>query len=254
MESNRTRCFDVCSSTLSWTQIAVTAREDRGALVSAAARSATQWIGVGAEDREKALRELLDLADALRPDPGRELSLTEKVSAIHRNLREAGIPHAIGGAVALGYYGEPRSTGDIDVNVFVPTDRWSEIGEALELLRIDTRVDGTELKRFDEIQLDWESDLLHLFFSTDALHERMSEDIRLVPFDGATIPIVSPEHLIVRKAQLDRTKDWPDIEQILVAAWPLDFEEIETWLGRLVGRDDPRMKKLREVKSSLSLA
>lgn len=228
--------------------------EEPGALVSAAARSATQWIGVGAEEREKALRELLDLADALRPDPGREFSLTEKVSTINRSLREAGIPHAIGGALAVGYYGEPRSTGDIDVNVFASSDRWSEIRDALKPLKIDTQVDEAELKRFNEIQLEWESNLLHLFFSADALHQRMSENIRLVPFDGATIPIVSPEHLVVRKAQLDRTKDWPDIEQILVAAWPLDFEEIETWLTRLIGDGDPRLEKLREVKSSLSLA
>ena len=34
-------------------------------LVSDAARAATQWIGVGAEDRATALRELLELADAL---------------------------------------------------------------------------------------------------------------------------------------------------------------------------------------------
>jgi hypothetical protein len=34
-------------------------------LVSDAARAATQWIGVGAEDRANALRELLELADAL---------------------------------------------------------------------------------------------------------------------------------------------------------------------------------------------
>ncbi|HEX5989284.1 MAG TPA: hypothetical protein VFY75_03605 [Solirubrobacterales bacterium] len=34
-------------------------------LVSDAARAATQWIGVGVEDRATALRELLELADAL---------------------------------------------------------------------------------------------------------------------------------------------------------------------------------------------
>ena len=39
--------------------------------ISDAARSASQWIGVGSEDRANALRELLELADALpiRPRP-----------------------------------------------------------------------------------------------------------------------------------------------------------------------------------------
>jgi len=39
-------------------------RDSKG-LVSDAARAASQWIGVGAEDRGNALRELLDLADAM---------------------------------------------------------------------------------------------------------------------------------------------------------------------------------------------
>jgi len=38
---------------------------DSRGLVSDAARAATQWIGVGADDRAHALRELLELADAL---------------------------------------------------------------------------------------------------------------------------------------------------------------------------------------------
>jgi replication-associated recombination protein RarA len=38
---------------------------DPKARVSDAARAATQWVGVGAEERGNALRELLDLADAL---------------------------------------------------------------------------------------------------------------------------------------------------------------------------------------------
>lgn len=38
---------------------------DPKARVSDTARAATQWVGVGAEERGNALRELLDLADAL---------------------------------------------------------------------------------------------------------------------------------------------------------------------------------------------
>ena len=81
----------------------------------------------------------------------------------------------------------------------------------------------------------------------------MRSHIRFVPFNGDMIPIVAPEHLVVRKALLDRSKDWIDIEQILVATDPLDLGEIEDWLERMVGADNPRMKKLAEVKAELSL-
>jgi hypothetical protein len=224
------------------------------ALVSDAARSATEWIGADFKERDKGLRELLTLSDALRPDPEPGPSFPEKVSAVHRCLRGGEIPHAIGGALAIGYYGEPRSTLDIDVNTFVPPDHWCDVYETLEPLGIDMKIDEAGLERDGEVKLGWGSNFLHLFFSCDPLHEEMSRSIRTVPFNGSTIPLVSPEHLVVRKALLDRTKDWLDIEQILVATSPLDLQEIERWLEQIAGIDDPRLAKLRRTKSALSLS
>jgi hypothetical protein len=200
---------------------------DPDALASDAARSATEWIGADPEEREKALRELLVLTDALRPDPEPGLSLPDKVSTIHRCLRDQEIPHAIGGALAVGYYGEPRSTLDIDVNVFIAPDRSCDIRQVLEPLEIDMEIDEAGLEGTGEAKLGWGSNFLHLFFSRDSLHEEMSRSIRTVPFNGECIPIICPEHLVIRKALLDRTKDWLDVEQILVATSPLDMSEIE---------------------------
>jgi hypothetical protein len=214
-------------------------------------RPVAEWRGVGTGEREKVIRELLELSDALRPWPSRCLSLPDKVISVHRCLAEAEIPHAIGGAVAVGYYGEPRSTLDIDVNVFVPASSWPEVRVGLGPLDID--LGEEELRQVDEVRLDWELNSLHLFFSSDPLHQRMREAIREVPFAEGSIPIVAPEHLVIRKAMLNRTKDWADIEQVLIATDPLDLEEIDDWLERMVGEDDPRRKKLDEVKASLSL-
>ncbi len=45
--------------------------------------------------------------------------LGDQLLAIHDALDAARIPHAIGGAIALGYCTlEPRGTRDVDVNVF----------------------------------------------------------------------------------------------------------------------------------------
>lgn len=79
----------------------------------------------------------------------------------------------------------------------------------------------------------------------------MRRSARTVPFAGEMIPIVSPEHLVIRKALLDRTKDWLDIEQIFVATSPLDLQEIESWLERMAGIDDPRLAKLRQTTGEL---
>jgi len=82
-----------------------------------------------------------------------------------------------------------------------------------------------------------------------AIHERLDAG----PFGEATLPILSPEHLAVCKAMFDRTKDWLDIEQILVATDPIDLAEIEAWLRRMVGESDPRLVKLEEIKARLAL-
>lgn len=180
-------------------------------------------------------------------------SLPEKVTLIHHALDGARIPHAIGGALALAYYAEPRATIDVDINVFVPTDRWPEICKALAPLGIDVEVNVEDLNRDGQVRLWWDRNPVDLFFSYDPFHDAMQHGARKVPFNQETIPILSPEHLAVCKAMFDRPKDWLDIEQILVATDPLDLKEVEDWLERMVGGENPRMEKLAEIKARLSL-
>jgi hypothetical protein len=180
-------------------------------------------------------------------------SLPEKVVAIHASLAAAKVPHAIGGALALAYYAEPRATIDVDINVFVPTERWPDVRDALAPLGIDVGLDVAALERDGQARLWWNRNPVDLFFSYDPFHEEMKRRARRVPFAETTIPVLAPEHLAVCKAMFDRTKDWLDIEQILVATAPVDVEEIETWLRRMAGENDPRMQKLEEVKAALSL-
>ena len=156
----------------------------------------------------------------------------EQVLAVHRALAEAGLPHAIGGAIALSIYGAPRDTVDIDVNVFVPPERRPEVRAALDPLTLD----GIPV---------------HAFYSHDPLHEEMAKRAREVPFAGATIPLVAPEHLVIRKSLLDRPKDWSDIEALLRADPDLDIAEIETWVRRLAGDGDDRVTKLQELARRL---
>lgn len=153
----------------------------------------------------------------------------------------------------MAYYGEPRATGDIDVNVFIGSNDGATLRPSLASLQIDFEIDERELKRSNELRIDWGSTPLHLFFSYDPLHEQMWHATREAPFNGGVIPLVAPEHLVIRKAILDRPKDWHDIEQILVATSPLNLGEIENWLQQLIDKCDPRMEKLRKVKTSLSL-
>jgi cytochrome P450 len=184
-----------------------------------------------------------------------EPSLPDKVIAIDEALAEAKIPHAIGGALALAYYAEPRATIDVDVNVFVGVDRRNEVIEALGAVGVATaNLDDTALERDGQCRLWWGENPVDLFFAYDPFHQEMRKAVRRAPFAGTTIPILAPEHLAVCKAVFDRAKDWLDIEQMLLATDELDVVEIEGSLERMVGRDDPRLDRLAEVRAKLATA
>ncbi|HWJ41945.1 MAG TPA: hypothetical protein VNR67_00785 [Solirubrobacterales bacterium] len=157
--------------------------------------------------------------------------LAESIIALHRCLGAAGIPHAFGGALAAAVYGAPRDTSDIDVNVFVGTERWSGVCNALG---VNPHDDPGRPDQDGSLKIDWEGNKVHLFFSTDPLHEEMEGKAHTVTYADATIPLVSPEHLLTRKRLLGRPKDERDIERILEAT-AVDLAEVEEWVARLGG-------------------
>jgi hypothetical protein len=65
-----------------------------------------------------------------------ELPLTEKIARVTQALDTAAIPHAVGGAIALGYHAEPRGTLDIDVDVFLPESGAGRVFGCLEPLGV----------------------------------------------------------------------------------------------------------------------
>lgn len=183
------------------------------------------------------------------PPTATEPSLPDKVLAIHEALVEARVPHAIGGALALAYYAEPRATVDVDLNLFVPVSEWEKVVDALVSIGVsasDLRKDA--LQRDGQCRLWWGDNPVDLFFANAPIHEEMPSEIRRVPFAGATIPILGPEHLAVCKAMFDRPKDWLDIEQMLLATDQLDVSEIERWLAEMVGEKDQRLKRLQAIR------
>jgi len=79
----------------------------------------------------------------------------------------------------------------------------------------------------------------------------MAESTRIVPFGDGTIPILAPEHLLVAKAVFNRSKDWVDIEEMLIAASDLDLGEVERWLTHLAGDDDARTQRFRRLRGEV---
>jgi hypothetical protein len=180
-----------------------------------------------------------------------ELSLPDKVVALDHALDDAGIDHAFGGALALAYYAEPRSTVDIDVNVFVALDRAGDVIAALRPLGVHDALDPRALDRDGQVRLQWGRTPVDLFFAYDEVHDAMRRGRRVEPFGSDVIPVLSAEHLVLCKVIFDRDKDWLDVAQVLVAVDGFDVAEVRRWLARIIAADDPRRNRFDDLAREL---
>jgi Nucleotidyl transferase AbiEii toxin, Type IV TA system len=180
-----------------------------------------------------------------------EPTLPDKLIAVDEALTTAKVAHAFGGALALAYYAEPRATTDIDVNVFCTVDDYPRVAKALAEIGVDAVTDIEKLERSGQCRLRWGRSPIDLFFAYDRLHAEMQRDLRRVPFGEITIPILSPEHLMICKAVFDRSKDWIDIEQMLVVTDDLDVTSVETWLVSILGKDHLSVARLQKIADEL---
>jgi hypothetical protein len=173
--------------------------------------------------------------------------LGDQLLAVHGALQQAGIPHAIGGAIALGYCTlEPRGTRDLDVNIFTGPERAKDVFAALP--------DGVEFsganleaaERDGQVRLRWGITPIDIFLSVLPFHDHVAGEIRMVPFEGSSIPVLSCTALAVFKAMFDRPRDWVDIEA-MVDARTLDLDEAKRWVVEIAG-EDQRAEKLESFR------
>lgn len=173
--------------------------------------------------------------------------IPEKMLAIHRALDDAGLAHAFGGALALAWCTErARGTIDIDLNVFVGTDRTASVLEALPADVVWSDDDLALIERDGQQRLWWDRTPVDVFLNTTDFHERAAARARWEQFDGEALPFLACSDLAVFKAFFNRTKDWADLEEMHVAG-TLDLDLVTGVLVRHLGADDPRIAKLQAL-------
>jgi hypothetical protein len=175
--------------------------------------------------------------------------LGDQLLAIHDALEEARIQHAIGGAIELVYCTlEPRGTRDVDVNIFTGPERAREVFVALPEEVQFSGVSLEHAERDGQVRLRWGITPIDLFLSVLPFHDHVAEHVRLVPFEGRTIPVLSCTGLTVFKAMFDRPRDWVDIEA-MVEARTIDLDEAIGWVSEMAGPDSVSARRLVELRS-----
>jgi hypothetical protein len=170
--------------------------------------------------------------------------LAERLIAVHDALTKAGLPHAIGGAIALGYCTlEPRGTRDLDFNIFVTREHVAEVRAALPDAVTVTTANVEEAERDGQTRVWWDDTPIDIFLNVLPFHDEVATNVRHVPFMDRTIPVLDCGALAVFKAMFDRTKDWADIEA-MVEGNSIDIDKTATQIQALDGPDSHRAQRL----------
>ncbi len=175
--------------------------------------------------------------------------LFDVMVALHDPLRSAGIPHAFGGALALGWCTpEARGTQDIDLNLFAPKTDWSEV-LALFPREVDVSKHAREcLDRDGQARLHWGVIPIDVFFMTTPFHEEAGARTRWEELGGRSLPFLDCHDLAVFKAFFNRSKDWVDLEE-MVKADTIDRTRVAAVLIEYLGADDERVSRILHLEA-----
>lgn len=169
-------------------------------------------------------------------------------------LEAAQVRYALGGALALGVWGFPRATVDVDLDVFVGEERWGEVLDTLaragcqvgrESAIASARERGDFRAHFGPMRVD-------VFVPSIPFYESVSKRRREGVLEGRAAWFLSPEDLTVFKLLFYRPKDLLDVERLVAATGP-SFERayVREALAEILGTGDPRLDRwdrlLRDV-------
>lgn len=165
-------------------------------------------------------------------------------------LEGAGIHYALGGAVALAYYGVPRATNDVDLGVYPGELAGPALVAALlragctfnEQAALDALSQGNDFGvRCRGMRVD-------VFPPSHDLHFAIGERAVRQPLGGRPAWVVTAEDLVLLKLLWNRGQDIEDLKR-LFAVWGerLDLSYVREWLGRIFAESDPRVAEFERL-------
>jgi phage shock protein PspC (stress-responsive transcriptional regulator) len=172
-------------------------------------------------------------------------------------FEQHGCDYGVGGAVALGHWGEPRGTIDVDVTVYLSPD---EPEAFVRLLReVGCTVDPTaaldSLREHGFCRVTFEGIRVDIFLPTIPFYEEARRRRRSVRLGAGSIMVWDAETLAVFTMMFFRRRDVADVEQMLrIQGGGLDRGWVEGQLQGIYGRRDPRLAQWRELTPGSSAA
>ncbi len=164
------------------------------------------------------------------------MNIMDTAAEIGSFLDEQRIPYAIIGGIAVQYWGEARTTSDVDLVILLPLDRQDSFFDAI-LSRFEPRLS-------DAVPFALENRVL-LISGTDGTpvdialgipgyeEEAIRRAVDVTLHGQQAVRLIGPEDLIIHKCIAGRPRDIEDIERVLVRQkLSVDLDYIREWLGQ----------------------
>lgn len=161
--------------------------------------------------------------------------------------------YALGGAIALGYWAEPRGTIDVDLTLFLPFERPTECTRVLQQIGCELNSAATieSLREHGFCRVAYAHIRVDVFLPTIPFYEAARVRRRRVDLAEQAIMIWDAESLAVFKMMFFRRKDVADVEAIIrVQGKSLDRNWIRQQLVAMYGERDPRIAQWDELAAA----
>lgn len=165
-------------------------------------------------------------------------------------LEQRGVEYAIGGALALGYWGEPRGTLDVDLTLLLPA---AEVSACLRLLQdcgcvFNARRAREALEEHGYYRVSLDGVDVDVFLPIIDFYDTARARRSRVVMEGEPVYVWSAEVLAVQKLMFFRKKDLLDIQNLLSVHGPqLDTDWVRDHLVEIFGARDPRIPAWDEL-------
>lgn len=172
--------------------------------------------------------------------------LTEPLRHFIALLEREKIPYVLIGGMAVAALANERFTRDVDLTVVLTTEQAKKLekifrNDAAYEIRHIQFVSSPDIP--DLFRVIWKEVAVDLIVANTPFQREVVERGRVCNFGDFSVPVATPEDLIIFKLLADRPVDRQDVEMILHAFKDLDWAYIEKWCQAWEIED--RLKKIK---------
>lgn len=136
---------------------------------------------------------------------------------VARELEQLGQEYALGGALALGFWGTPRETLDVDVTVFVPKEQPEECVRILQAIGCELIPSEAmaSLREHGFCRTQWQGITVDVFVPLISFYDTAKARRKRLLLEEQPAMFWDAETLSIFKMMFFREKDLADVRQIL---------------------------------------